>query len=317
MTKIEIDNKKLWESLIQLMSGGDSFMAVEDVTLALRHQGLCYKDGEITTIEPEVKWYVAIDNYGIYKSTMSQVPIFCKGEMTTKEKVYTYFPNMTDEEFNKHFRPATKEDIQKYALENPLVGEFDFPDYDKPATEEETTRKTLVEVYQASVDSATKKPEQPKKCLFTKDHYTDEERKELCEGCQEECELNKDIEPEKRKVSSVLKKMLDNLDEESLAKTREEMQKTPEIAEFDKSIETLIGEIDGDYCVYISSYDDYINKFAPKILAAARKLIASEVKSKVDTMLADYQAEVGISNYVLIFKKGIEATIKKIKGESV
>ena len=192
-----------------------------------------------------------MDDYGIYKSTMSKVPIFCKGEMTTKEKVYTYFPNMTDEEFNKHFRPTTEEEI-------PL-------------------KKTLVDAYQASVDSATKEPKQTKE----------------------------------RKVSGVLKNMLDNIDEESLAKTREEMQKTPEIAEFDKAIETLIGNIDGDYCVHISSYDDYINKFAPKILAAARKLIASELESMVDTMVSQN------GGMCVHYREGVEDVINKIKGESV
>ena len=133
---IEIDNKKMWESIIKELRIFPLHHWLNSIIeIALKDQGLCYKDGEITTIEPEVKWYVAMDDYGIYEKTMSQVPIFHKGEKTTKEKVYAYFPNMTDEEFYKHFRPAIEEGI---------------------------TRKTPVEVYQASVDSATKEPEQPK-----------------------------------------------------------------------------------------------------------------------------------------------------------
>lgn len=37
--------------------------------------------------------------------------------------------------------------------------------------------------------------EEPKKCMYSKDNYTDEDRKVLCEGCEEECEFNKREEP--------------------------------------------------------------------------------------------------------------------------
>ena len=30
--------------------------------------------------------------------------------------------------------------------------------------------------------------EEPKECMYSKDHYTDEDRKVLCDGCEEECE---------------------------------------------------------------------------------------------------------------------------------
>lgn len=32
--------------------------------------------------------------------------------------------------------------------------------------------------------------EEPKKCMYTKDNYTDNDRKTLCEGCEEKCEFN-------------------------------------------------------------------------------------------------------------------------------
>lgn len=253
MTKIEIDNKKMWESLLRYTPfPKDLYYLVE---CALKEQGLCYKDGEITTFETKFK-----------------VGDHIKSDVLTPRKGV-----------------VTKVNNGWYILDGRYVLNFEYED-----------NWELVE----------SKPE-PKKCLFTKDLYTDEERKELCEGCQEKCELNKDIEPKERKVSSVLKNMLDNINEESLAKTREEMQKIPEIAEFDKAIETLIGNIDGDYCVHISSYDDYINKFAPKILAAARKLIASKLESMVDTMVSQN------GGMCVHYREGVEDVINKIKGESV
>lgn len=33
--------------------------------------------------------------------------------------------------------------------------------------------------------------EEPKECMYSKDSYTDEDRKVLCEGCKEECKFNK------------------------------------------------------------------------------------------------------------------------------
>ena len=37
--------------------------------------------------------------------------------------------------------------------------------------------------------------EEPKKCLFAKDNYTSEDRKVLCEDCEEKCEYSKKEEP--------------------------------------------------------------------------------------------------------------------------
>ena len=37
--------------------------------------------------------------------------LFLKGERATKEKVFNYIPEMTEEDYNKYFRPATEEEI--------------------------------------------------------------------------------------------------------------------------------------------------------------------------------------------------------------
>ena len=33
--------------------------------------------------------------------------------------------------------------------------------------------------------------ENPQECMYARDNYTDEDRKALCDGCEEECEFNK------------------------------------------------------------------------------------------------------------------------------
>jgi len=42
------------------------------------------------------------------------------------------------------------------------------------------------------IDSMQK---EPKECMYSKDNYTDEDRKALCEGCEEKCKFNKKEEP--------------------------------------------------------------------------------------------------------------------------
>lgn len=37
----------------------------------------------------------------------------------------------------------------------------------------------------------TDKVQKIKECMFTKDYYTDEDRKSLCDGCKEKCKFNK------------------------------------------------------------------------------------------------------------------------------
>ena len=47
----------------------------------------------------------------------------------------------------------------------------------------------------AILDTMQEEPVSEKKCIFTKDNYIDEDRKVLCDGCEEECEYNKKEEP--------------------------------------------------------------------------------------------------------------------------
>lgn len=47
--------------------------------------------------------------------------------------------------------------------------------------------------------------QKPKECMYSKDNYTDEDRKALCDGCEEECEFNKKEKP----VSENLEQAID------------------------------------------------------------------------------------------------------------
>ena len=45
--------------------------------------------------------------------------------------------------------------------------------------------------YQELLDLIDSMQEEPKECMYSKDNYTDEDRKALCDGCEEKCEFNK------------------------------------------------------------------------------------------------------------------------------
>ncbi len=47
---------------------------------------------------------------------------------------------------------------------------------------------------------------EPKDCMYSKDNYTDEDIKVLCDGCEEECKSNKKEEPVSEELIEELKK---------------------------------------------------------------------------------------------------------------
>ena len=51
--------------------------------------------------------------------------------------------------------------------------------------------------------------EEPKKCMYARDNYTDEDRKVLCDGCQEECKF-KPVEWSEED-DSILKEIIDSV----------------------------------------------------------------------------------------------------------
>ena len=50
--------------------------------------------------------------------------------------------------------------------------------------------------------------EEPKKCVYTKDHYTDEDRRVLCDGCEEECKYAQKEEPVSEELEEASKEWL-------------------------------------------------------------------------------------------------------------
>jgi len=72
-------------------------------------------------------------------------------------------------------------------------------DFQEEYSNEVINRPMLASLYAGDIlsfiDSLQEEPASEKKCMFTKDNYTDEDRKVLCENCKEKCEYSKKEEP--------------------------------------------------------------------------------------------------------------------------
>lgn len=51
--------------------------------------------------------------------------------------------------------------------------------------------------------------EEPKACMYSKDSYTDEDRKVLCDGCEEECRFNKKEDSASEELEKVVEEIVD------------------------------------------------------------------------------------------------------------
>jgi len=60
----------------------------------------------------------------------------------------------------------------------------------------------------AYIDSLQEEPVSEKKCMFTKDNYTDEDRIVLCENCKEKCEYSKKEGPISEELEEASKEWL-------------------------------------------------------------------------------------------------------------
>ena len=79
-----------------------------------------------------------------------------------------------------------REEVQKIARSiNPYI-----PDDEGKNSEYEAGRFAMVTQIMQIIDSMQ---EEPKKCMHSKDDYTDEDKKALCDGCEEECKYSHSV----------------------------------------------------------------------------------------------------------------------------
>lgn len=118
---VQIDNKKMWESLIRQSSLNAGYISVRSIKEALKDQGLKYKDGKIVSIEPEPeplkiekdKWYMCIRDFLLADGTIFYKKGVCyqaDGRGTFKNERGGWMANWS-QYVNKYFRPATEEEI--------------------------------------------------------------------------------------------------------------------------------------------------------------------------------------------------------------
>lgn len=91
---------------------------------------------------------------------------------------------------SEYFRIASDKEIFKANLDR--LKEETYIGLSEHDNGVETGRMEVINALYRLLDSMQ---EEPKKCIYTKDNYTDEDRKVLCDGCEEECEYAQKEEP--------------------------------------------------------------------------------------------------------------------------
>lgn len=375
----ELDNKKMWESIIKNKTGFQN-ICVLDIVNALNDQGLTVEFDKIVSIEPastiikagkwyvcdaeminenmnvtfhrgevyycpkdgyidvngilfkvgslcsefrpatpeETKWYITItDFHDKDLDGAFNMPVFCQGEITTKEKVYDTIQYMDDTMFSAYFRPVPTEEVLKAkhgitgirfnkaeSEHGEIIAERSICDYDHKKMLE-----TLMQDSQRMVSAKAKEAgyDRPEQTNWTKNYDWNNGTMTIYNLSKEEhlkvvefldCLRHPDV-PE----TDFGKKELANS-----ARTCKDSQK---LMEFEKELATLLG------LYYICKSDpdtgftdvEFSKEYAKELLSIARKQIASEID--VDAMVSDTI----ICENLAYYRQGIEDTIKKIEGE--
>ena len=96
----------------------------------------------------EKEWCIALDDVGWYDNSLfGKLPIFHKGELATKEKVFFEIPDITEEEYAKYFRPATEKEIS--------IEQCDMKTIKEKAMEAERNARPLFETLTTSTGRLT------------------------------------------------------------------------------------------------------------------------------------------------------------------
>lgn len=96
-------------------------------------------------------------------------------------------------------------------------------DFQEEYSNEVINRPMLASLYAGNILSFMNSlPNEPKKCMYTNEHYTDEDRKVLCEDCEERCEYSKKEEPVSEQNLSNIQRIGKNWKEELVSEDLEE-----------------------------------------------------------------------------------------------
>ena len=83
---------------------------------------------------------------------------------------------------------------------------------------DDSVGKTYYNQALQDVQAAIDLQEKPKKCMYSKDNFTDEDRKVLCDGCEEECEHAQNQEHVSEDLGEYISELSKQFPEVSFAK---------------------------------------------------------------------------------------------------
>lgn len=95
----------------------------------------------------------------------------------------------TNTSYSKHGEMAWERDKALYDAYNSLLSSLDTLE-----VKGVDINKEISQFIDANFEKATNQwelVEESKECMYSKENYTDEDRKALCDGCEEECRFNK------------------------------------------------------------------------------------------------------------------------------
>ena len=259
---VQIDNKKMWESLMKslcfrnrkgLLMPISSDNIMSLIQKALVNQGLKYDADNGEIVSIEPEPRFKDGDWVVYECGDEKAILKVK---SNKWGTYEFMDGSTVNQVDEDcLRPATEEEIPQ--------------------------------------DSQRMVSAKAKECMYSKDNYTDEDRKVLCEDCEEDCKLRP---------------------EESHNKSE-----SNELTEFEQSLQRMFWTVynydDAKTVGMPERVDDIQNvkQCAQRLYSIARKQIASEID--FDGMVNRYKKDfLNASAYA----QGIEDCIKAIeKGDEV
>lgn len=125
--------------------------------------------------------------------------VYWEGKVDAYRNVLCVFDLMQEEPVSEFLNTESMIESYKQRLISQANGVKNSPLIDMClASYKHGINETLDTLDLSNVQRTTKDCKEPaseKKCMFTKDSYTDEDRKVLCEDCKERCEYNKKEEP--------------------------------------------------------------------------------------------------------------------------
>lgn len=153
---VQIDNKKMWESLIKeckRVGGSTMEELVKCIRLALSDQNFKYENGKIVRIKPEPRWYKCVNPFPgftkgkLYQTNENENLLSDDGNTIWIKTNYLdcFFRPATEEEVTEHFNKLMSKDSEEFKTDGLIPsGTKEFQEAPDGLTEFEKALYTML-----------------------------------------------------------------------------------------------------------------------------------------------------------------------------